>query len=267
MDGITARLAGARQLLSPVLGESGARIPLGHNAADAALRGGLLRGALHEIFAADASAFGFAAGLARRAAGPKRLLWIVQDYSALEQGAVAPTGLAEFGIDPASLLLLCAANATDALRAAADALSCSALGAVIVEIPGQPKILDLVASRRLVLGAQSKGVTVFLLRPMAEVEPSAAETRWLIRSRPSADADNWTPSANADNWIPSSEIEDWGHPRFDAELTRNRHGETGRWAMEWCCDDGAFRQEAHSGAVVSPPADRPPATALWRLAG
>lgn len=249
MDGLTARLTGARQLLSPILGESGTRIPLGHNAADAALCGGLMRGALHEIFAADASASGFAAGLARRTAGSKRILWIVQDYSALEQGAVAPTGLAEFGADPASLLLLCAANATDALRATADALSCSALGAVIVEIPGQPKILDLVASRRLVLGAQSKGVTVFLLRPMAEAEPSAAETRWLIRGRPSADTD------------------DWGTPRFDADLTRNRHGETGRWAMEWCCDDGAFREEARSGAVVSPPADRPPAAAAYRLAG
>lgn len=258
MDGIAKRLAGARQLLSPLPGRDGARLPLGHDAADAVLRGGLLRGALHEIFAADASAFGFAAGLARRAAGSKRLLWIVQDFSALEQGAVAPTGLAEFGIDPASLLLLCAANATDALRAGADALSCAALGAVIVEIPGNPKILDLVASRRLVLGAQSKGVTVFLLRPAAEVEPSAAETRWLIRSSPSTDSDDWGPSAEADHW---------GIPRFDAELTRNRHGETGRWDMEWCCDDGAFRETTHSGAVVPAPADRPAPAAVWRLAG
>lgn len=245
MDGIASRLAGARQLLTPILGEAGQRLPLGHAAADAALRGGLKRGALHEIFG-DASAIGFAAGLARRAAGHKRLLWIVQDFSALEQGALAPTGLAEFGIDPATLLLLSAANATDALRAGADALSCSALGAVIVEIPGHPKILDLVASRRLVLGAQSKGVTALLLRPMAEAEPSAAETRWHIRSRASESND------------------DWGAPTFDAELTRNRHGETGRWDMEWCCDDGAFRQAAHIGAVVSAPADRPAAAQIRR---
>jgi protein ImuA len=254
MDGIASRLAGARQLLTPILGEEGRRLPLGHAAADAALRGGLKRGALHEIFG-DASAIGFAAGLARRAAGQRRLLWIVQDFSALEQGALAPTGLAEFGIDPTSLLMLCAANATDALRAAADALSCSALGAVIVEIPGHPKILDLVASRRLVLGAQSKGVTALLLRPMAEAEPSAAETRWHIRSRASEDTEDWGPSADADNW---------GSPRFDAELTRNRHGETGRWDMEWCCDDGAFRQAAHPGAVVSAPADRPAAAQIRR---
>ena len=249
MNCIATRLVGARQLLSPIWGPTGARIPLGHDTADAALRGGLLRGALHEIFACDASGFGFAAGLARRAAGAKRLLWIVQDFSALEQGTVAPTGLAEFGIDPASLLLLRAANATDALRAGVDALSCSGLGAVIVEIPGNPKILDLVASRRLVLAAQNKGITVFLLRPAAEAEPSAAETRWTIRSQASAGSD------------------DWGNPCFDAELTRNRHGETGRWDMEWCCDDGAFRETTHSGAVVSALADRPAQAAPWRLAG
>jgi len=259
------KLATARQLLTPILGEDRARIPLGHPGADRTLRGGLMRGALHEVFAADPAAIGFTAGLARRAAGPKRLLWIVQDFSTLEQGALAPTGLAEFGLDPGRVLMLCAANATDALRAGADALSCSALGAVVLEIPGNPKILDLVASRRLVLGAQSKGVTAFLLRPMAAAEPSAAETRWLVRAAPSADTDDWGPSADADNF---------GSPTFDAELTRNRHGETGRWAMEWCCDDNVFDEPkgraAHPGAVVSPPADRPAAAAqdrLWRHAG
>ncbi len=118
-----------------------------------------MRGSLHEVFAADAAGYGFALGLARRAGATKRLLWIVQDFSALEHGQVSATGLAEFGIDPAGILLMRAANATDALRAGADALGCSALGAVLVEIPGNPKILDLTASRRLVLGAQASGVT------------------------------------------------------------------------------------------------------------
>ncbi len=263
MTSITARLAGARQLLTPILGEGRSHAPLGHAGVDRTLRGGLMRGALHEVFTADASGIGFTAGLARRAAGRKRILWIVQDFSALEHGALAPTGLAEFGLDPDMVLMFCAANATDALRAGADALSCGALGAVIVEIPGNPKILDLVASRRLVLGAQAKGVTVFLLRSMAEAEPSAAETRWHVRPAPSGDIEDWGPSADADIF---------GSPRFDAELTRNRHGETGRWMMEWCCDDGAFarpaERAAHPGAVVSPPADRPaPAARDWRAAG
>jgi protein ImuA len=255
MNDLVQKLAGTRQLLDPILGSSkrlGA-CALGHANADAALRGGIARGALHEVFVGDASAAGFALGLAQRVRAKKKLLWIRQDFSALEHAEISPTGLAELGIDPSCVLLLRAAHAEDALRASADALSCPALGAAIVEIPGNPKVLDLVASRRLVLGAQAKGVTVILLRPSAEAEPSAAETRWLIRSAPSAESD------------------DWGTPRFDAELTRNRQGETGRWVMEWSCDDGVFRQPAEKAAHPRPlaaaPADRPPAQIEVRLAG
>ncbi|MEI9886270.1 MAG: hypothetical protein WDN08_07150 [Rhizomicrobium sp.] len=198
MTALAQKLTGARQLLDPILGESRSlgRCALGHAGADAGLRGGLARGALHEVFAGDtsAAAAGFVLGLAQRVRGARRLLWIRQDFSALEHGEICPTGLAEWGIDPSSLLLLRATHAEDALRAGADALSCAALGAVIVEIPGHPKVLDLVASRRLVLGAQSKGVTVFLLRLAAQAEPSAAETRWLIRSM--AAAGDWGPRAS-----------------------------------------------------------------------
>jgi protein ImuA len=252
MPGVAKHLASFASLLGA--GRPQNMAPLGCKAADRVLRGGLARGALHEIFAGDASAAaaGFAASLARRVDG--RLLWIVQDFSALEHGALSPTGLAEIGFDPASVLLLRAAHAEDALRAGADALSCAALGVVIVEIPGNPKVLDLVASRRLVLGAQNKGVTALLLRHDAQAEPSAAQTRWLIRAAPSRDTD------------------DWGSPRFDASLTRNRQGETGRWMMEWCCDDGAFRESfrpapSHSGAVVPTPADGPASPAQMRRAG
>ena len=255
MSDLAQKLAGTRQLLDPILGASkrlGA-CALGHAGADAALRGGIARGALHEVFAGDASATGFALGLAQRVRAKKKLLWIRQDFSALEHGEISSTGLAELGIDPSCVLLLRAAHAEDALRAGADALSCPALGAVIVEIPGNPKVLDLVTSRRLVLGAQAKGITVILLRPTAQAEPSAADTRWLIHSSPSAETD------------------EWGEPRFDAALTRNRQGETGRWVMEWSCDDGAFRQPAEKAAhprpVAAAPADRPPAQGEVRLAG
>jgi protein ImuA len=119
-----------------------------------------------------------------------------------------------------------------------------------MEITGNPKILDLVASRRLTLAAQHKNVTAFLLRQSAEAEPSAAQTRWQIRTSRSARAD------------------DWGMPRFDAALVRNRQGETGHWVMEWSCDDGAFRKPAaaYPGAVVRASADGS-AAAPARLAG
>jgi protein ImuA len=219
-------------------------IPLGHDGADACLKGGLKRGALHEIFAQsghEAAATGFAAALARRVCGDRHLLWIRQDFSALEFGELAATGLLEEGLDPERVLLLHVGDATAALRAAADALSCAALGVVVIEIPGSPKILDLVASRRLTLASAQNGVTSFLLRFAARPEASTAETRWLVRGA-------------------RTEGEDWGRPVFEAQLLRNRHGQTGHWVMEWSCDDGLFGT-AHSGAVVSAAADRQAAAA------
>src|SRR5476651_528962 len=144
MSDILTKLEGARQLLDPILGEGSSltRCALGHADADSVLRGGLARGALHEIVAGDAAASGFTACAAQRVSGAKRMLWIVQDFSALEHGALSPCGFAELGIDPSKLLLLRAADAADALRAGVDALSCTGLGAVIMEITGNPKILD-----------------------------------------------------------------------------------------------------------------------------
>jgi protein ImuA len=246
------KLEGARRLLRPVLGEDreGNRAPLGHASADGLLRGGLITGRLHEVQAADASATGFLLGLAERAHPSRKLVWIAQDFASLEHGYLAPTGLAELGLSPDRVILMRAADGKDALRAGSDALACPVLGAVVIEIPGNPKVLDLTASRRLMLGAQQKGVTAFLLRTQMEPEPSAAETRWHVRS------------------APSREIEDWGSPRFEAALTRNRHGETGRWIMEWDSDNRIFCDAPNSRPVAATIADRPhPPAERIRLAG
>ena len=56
---------------------------------------------------------------------------------------------------------------TRALRTAADALACDALGAVVLEVWGEARQLDLVASRKLTLAAQASGVTALLLRVAA----------------------------------------------------------------------------------------------------
>ena len=63
-------------------------LPLGVAAADAALGGGLLNGALHEVYAQDWAAGGFAACLALRLAGKKPVFWIRPDYEALEYGGL-----------------------------------------------------------------------------------------------------------------------------------------------------------------------------------
>jgi protein ImuA len=235
-------------LAKPGLQAAVARIPLGHAEADLCLKGGVQRGALHEIFAGaghEAAATGFAAGLALRVAEGRRLLWIRQDFSAHEYGDLCATGLDEFGINPAHMLLLSVARAEDQLRAANDALGCAAVGAVVIEMAGQPKILDLTAGRRLVLAAAQKTVTAILLRFSAEPTSSAAETRWLVRAAPSHAPD-----------------QQWGQPVFNVSLVRNRNGQTGQWAFEWSCKDGVFQKpKTDIGPVAATPAHRQVAAA------
>jgi protein ImuA len=216
-------------------------IALGHVDADAVLGGGLRPGAQHEIFAQDWGASGFAACLAIRATGNKPLFWIRPDYAAMEYGALSATGFLELGGDPGKLFLLRAANIEDALSATADILACPHLGAVVLELEGSAHALDLAASRRLSLIAETSGVTLFIAREGADARPSAATTRWQVKSQ----------SARADD-------DDWGSPRFQAALTRHRLGGLGEWIMEWNPHNGNFRQEpAHSGAVAATSFDRP----------
>src|SRR5581483_8119742 len=77
------------------------RIALGHAEADALLQGGLATGALHEVFADGgrqaASATGFVFGLAECVAARRPLIWIRQDFTERETGALSPAGLAELG--------------------------------------------------------------------------------------------------------------------------------------------------------------------------
>ena len=219
---------------------------LGHAEADAALKGGLALGAVHEVFCEghqSAIATGFVAGLVGRAAARRPLVWVQQDFSEIETGALSMSGLAELGLDPRLVVSVRAADVESALRTAADALACDALGAVVLEVWGGARQLDLVASRKLTLAAQASGVTGLLLRLAAEPQPSTAETRWIVRAAHSPPATAW----NA-----------WGAPLFDAELVRNRHGPVGRWIMEWKCDECLFEKPAaYPQPVAAAPAHRP----------
>src|SRR5260221_2303815 len=174
------------------------RVALGHAEADAMLRGGLAVAAVHEVFAEGhqgAAATGFIAGLAGRVAPQRPLVWVRQDFSEIESGALSMSGLAELGLDPRCLVTVRATDSESALRTAADALACDALGAVVLDVWGQARQLDLVASRKLTLTAQASGVTGLLLRLAAEAQPSTAETRWIGRARHSPPAGPLMPAA------------------------------------------------------------------------
>src|SRR5215216_5168326 len=211
------------------------KVALGHAAADATLCGGLAVAAVHEVFAEghqSAAATGFIAGLAGRVSPRRPLVWVRQDFSEIESGALSLSGLCELGLDPRLLVTVRAPDTDAALRTAAVAL----------EVWGQARQLDLVASRKLTLAAQASGVTALLLRMAAEPRPSTAETRWIVRAAHSPPSAPWSA---------------WGAPVFDAQLVRNRHGPVGRWIMEWKCDECLFSEPAaYPQPVAAAPAHR-----------
>jgi protein ImuA len=250
----TSTLATLRGRIERIEASTGAvapnRVALGHAEADAVLCGGLAAAAVHEVFAEghqSTAATGFVAGLSARVSARRPLVWVRQDFCDLEAGALSMSGLAELGLDPRALVTVRAADVESALRTAADALACDALGAVVLEVWGQARQLDLVASRKLTLAAQASGVTGLLLRIAAAPLPSTAETRWIVRA---AHSPPEIPSLSAQWGV-------WGSPCFDAELIRNRHGPTGRWTMEWKCDECLFSEAADPQPVAATPAHRP----------
>lgn len=225
---LRSQLAQAARLSAPA---AMGQVTFGVPALDAALGGGIARAALHEIYApgtADlAAATGFAVGLAIRSAGLRPILWVRQDMLDAETGRLHPPGLAELGLDPARILLVRARDAQGVLRAGAEAARCSALGAVLIEPWGEPRLLDLTASRRLALAAEGSGVAVLLLRAVANPDSSAARTRWQVRALPSRALE-----ANAP-----------GDPSFNVTLLRNRGGlGECEWRVEWSRDRQSFQE-------------------------
>lgn len=214
-----ARLSRARDAPVPE------RVATGLAAVDARIGGGLARGCVHEIVAADAgdaaAGTGLAAMLARRFGGA--LVWLRVGGGAT---GLYPPGLREVGIDPDAVLLVLTADAADLLRAAGEVARCSAVSVAVVELWRDPGRIDLTASRRLALAAEGSGTTPLLLRIAADPVPSAAQTRWGVQAAPS------TPLA----------ADAPGMPAFDLELLRQRGGPSGwHWRVEWDRDEAIFR--------------------------
>jgi protein ImuA len=235
-----------RQALASLdpLGETGRHgvFTLGAGPVDAALGGGLARGAVHEIYPAQAfdiaAAAGFVTGLSLRAGGEGSLVWIRHRRVEIETGGLYAQGLAEMGLDPERLIVVVVDDVADGLRAARDALRCSSLGSVVLESWGTSRHLDLTASRRLSLAAQESGVTGFMMRAMAAPEASSAMTRWQVGAAPSLEEPGLV-----------------GRAAFSALLLRQRSGKAdAHWTLEW---NHQVSQQALSGALSAPYFDRP----------
>ena len=220
---------------------------------DAWLTEGLGRAQLHDIYAIDGedgpsgAGFGIAAALA---AGALPLLWLRTEAGERSQGRLHATGLIELGLAADSLVLGVVADDAALLRAAADAARCAGLGTVLVESVGRAPGFDLTATRRLMLAAESSGVTILSLRIGAEPTPSAAATRWGVAAVPSTALDQGGLDQDVGAGAP-------GRPAFDVECLRRRGGPAGqRWRVEWDRDAKSFRGASLSGAGLSVAADR-----------
>ena len=209
-------------------------------ALDRLLRGGLERGALHEVVAASpgdaAAASGFALALAARfAAQPgqrrkkgKPIVWILEDAARAEAGLPYAPGLDAHGIAAEQLVVVSTASGPDSLWAMEEALKSKAVGAVVVDL-WRTKSYDLVASRRLVLAAQKSGTPGVLVPAgatgSARVISSAAQTRFEIRAAPS--------SGSTSRASPSAGLPLPGRAAWSVRLARIRAGPGLEAGFDW----------------------------------
>lgn len=197
--------------------------------------------ACHEIVARDkggaAALLGFGAmlGVALAKARDNAPCFFVRELRR-SGGLLYPPGLAQLGIDPALCFSVHAPDLLAALKATADIARSGAAGAVLVEVEGNPRLLDLTASRRLALAAEKSGTSVLLLRTSAHDTLSAAYSRWQVAPAPS-------PPLLAD--AP-------GGPAFAVTLLRHRRMMGGQAArLTWNAEERRFdaQQEAPHGSA------------------
>lgn len=232
---------------------------------DTALGGGLDMAALTEFHGGQtrdaASVSGFALCLTSLllkrmpSAAQRFLLWIGTAEIFREAGMPYAWGLLQaFGIRPEQLLLAQAPKPADALWIAEEASLVTDFAAVIVELRGCPRVLDLTATRRLHRRARATGHPVFLLRQGALEEPTAAPVRLVLSPAP----------AGLRETVEGPLAASIGPPAFTVQVSKSRSAMAGRFVLEWNADERIFEDRAGGRRttpdrrlVVSHPADRP----------
>lgn len=204
--------------------------PLGVATVDEWLGGGLRLAGLHEVHAAEpvdiASALSFALLLGQGGGGDaadRALIWIRLDKAGVPYGP----GLVDLGLDPAAISIVQPSDDRAALRAMLDAMRSGSARAVLLELAGRQPLLDLTATRRLVLAAERSGTMALIVRSRADPVPSAAHSRWQVASAPSRPLEAGAP----------------GLPAFALTLLRQRGGRDGlHIVLEWNRDTACFRE-------------------------
>ena len=184
---------------------------------------------LSELFAESPRDGGWAGFLLPQIDRSKPLLWVQERMAILESGRIYPPG-----IGCGDLIHVEVRDARSALWAMEEGLRCSALGAVVGELWGDPQALDFTATRRLAVAAERSGVAAFLIRLGGHANLSGARMRWRVASRPSLlhPLDHRAP----------------GTPAWNADLFRARGFPPGCWSATH--EAGAFH-------LVAEPSGRP----------
>jgi protein ImuA len=225
-------------------GEEAGLLALGLPGVDAALQGGLARGAVHELAPADSIQVGAVAGFALALAAlavteGRSALWIQTEYAALEAGVPYGPGLDLFGLPLRHLLILRVSRPLDLLWAFEEALKSRSVAAVLAELPESGAAADLTATRRLSLAARAGGGLGLLLRHRPCPLATAAMTRWQVAAAVSQ------PDAYGG----------LGRTAFDLSLRKNRRGRCGRWIVCWNHDERIFVPQALSLGVAETAGD------------
>lgn len=196
----------------------------------------LASGQLHELYF-DAVDWGAALAFILHDMGKSHnqmdMIW-VRSRPKPETPLLYGPGLQILGHDPAGFVLVEAEDMIAVLRAGLDVARSGAVGSCIISLQGRCAQYDLTASRKLLLAAEQSGCRVMLCLSDAEERPSAAQSRWRVRS------------AAAQPLIANAP----GGPAIDVELLRRRGGPAGeRWRMEWNEDDN-WQETALAGAMA-----------------
>ena len=138
---------------------------------------------------------------------------VLPAYGLRDYGRPHGHGLRALGLDPNRLILVETAHRKETLWAMEEALRSRAPAAVA----GVIDKLDLKTSQRLHLAATDCGLPLFLLRPAADLESSAAATRWRVGTAPAA-RDRFGLIVRS---------------RWRLTLERCRNGRAGEWMVEY----------------------------------
>ncbi len=224
------RLAALRDVIAdierkPALLEAARRPDSGENSEFPLLPGGLVQ----EVFADDyrngGGSLGFALAQAKSLVSTKRpaVFYLHLAEDAQKQGMPYGPGLNWFGLDPARLVVVEAADMTELLWAAEEILACRAVAALVAEVRGEPKLLNFTASRRLSLRAAGSKVSLFLLRYGHGRASSAGHLRWHVQPQRSG-------RLQYDERAP-------GAARWQVKLEKGRiAGNRTQWMLEWTKD-------------------------------